>query len=264
MAFRSEAKHQRLVVKSIVAMALLFGACTHAATFEVRHKHARKGAPGVLEFTETLVSFRETGKQAEHSREWKYEDIQQLTLSPDGLRILTYEDQKWQFGRDQEYLFDQVPKDMAAQLYPMLRSKMDQRFSANVADAEIKPLWSLPAKLTQGRSGSQGVLTVGEDRIVYETDKGISHTWRYSDIENISTSGPFDFSILALQRLAWHHGSPSTFHFQLKRALQEDQYHDLWLRLQRLKGLQVLSPSLPGKDAPAAFDPDIDGMPHER
>ncbi|MEQ1883926.1 MAG: hypothetical protein ABL967_02625 [Bryobacteraceae bacterium] len=260
MAFRSEAKHQRIVLAGL----FLLASVVPAATFDVRHKHARKGAPGTLEFTDALVSFKEPGKKAEHSREWKYEDIQQLTLSSGGLRIITYEDQKWQFGRDREYSFDEIPKEMVFQLYPMLRTKMDQRFSANVADIEVKPLWSLPAKLTQGRGGSQGILTVGEDRIVYEPEKGASHTWRYDDIDNISTSGPFDFSIVTWERVAWHHGSPSAFRFQLKRALPEERYHELWLRLQRLKGLQVLSPSLPGKEAPAAFDPDMDGMPHER
>jgi hypothetical protein len=261
MAFRSETKFKN-GISALFLIALT--AVASGATFDVRHKHARKGAPGVLEFGETFVSFKETGKKAEHSRDWKYEDIQQLTLSPGGLRIITYEDQKWQFGRDREYIFDRIPMEMASQLYPVLRAKMDQRFSANLADADVKALWSLPAKLTQGRSGSQGILTVGEDRIVYQTDKGDSHTWRFTDIDNISTSGPFDFSILTLERIAWHHGSPTTFHFQLKQEMKEDLYNQLWLRMQRQKGLQVLSPSLPGEEAPAAFDPDIDGMPHER
>ena len=39
---------------------------------------------------------------------------------------------------------------------------------------------------------------MGEDRIVYRTGKGASHTWRYSDIENVSHSGPFDLSFMTL------------------------------------------------------------------
>jgi hypothetical protein len=268
MAFRSKAKFEnamKLIVFSMVmGLMMLLAGSARAATFDVRHKHARKGAPGVLDVGETSIAFKEIGKKAEHSRDWKYEDIQQLTLSPGELHIITYEDQKWQLGRDREYVFDQIPKELAEQLYPFFRVKMDQRFSANLADTTATAIWSIPAKLLQGRSGSQGTLIAGEDRIVYRTEKGASHTWRYSDIDNISTSGPFDFSILTLERVAWHHGSPTTFHFQLKEALKDERYNELWLRLQRLKGLQVLSPGGPANSAPAAFDPDIDGMPHER
>jgi hypothetical protein len=63
---------------------------------------------GQIEISENLISFKEAGKKSEHSRQWKYEDIQQLTLSPTELRILSYDDEKWQLGRDREYVFDQL------------------------------------------------------------------------------------------------------------------------------------------------------------
>lgn len=243
MAFRTEIRTGPSIVLTVAGLIAAGASTAHAAAipakYDLWHRHWRKGAPGVLDVGPASISFEEKGKQAAHSRTWKYEDIQQLTLSPAELRIVTYEDQKWQLGRDREYVFDRLQKDMAAQLYPFFRQVMDQRFSANLADGDVKPLWSLPAKLTHGRSGTQGTLTVGEDRIVYRTDKGASHTWRYSDIDNVSRSGPFDLSLLTLEREGWYHGSPTEFHFQLKGALAEDRYNDLWRRLNRSQSMQI-------------------------
>src|SRR5512132_1589918 len=106
-----------LRIKTAIRIApLLFTVAAAAQTagmhYQVRHQHWRKGAPGTLTFTADGVTFEEQGKQAkQHSRTWKYEDIQQLELAPNRLRILTYEDQRWELGRDRDYAFDQLPKD---------------------------------------------------------------------------------------------------------------------------------------------------------
>ena len=120
---------------------------------EVRHQHLRKGAMGQIEIGENSISFKEAGKKSEHSWEWKYEDIQQLTLSATELRILSYDDEKWQFGRDREYVFDQLPKDFASQVYSQLRTRLDQRFVAHLGDLDVKPLWQMGAKLLHRFSG---------------------------------------------------------------------------------------------------------------
>jgi hypothetical protein len=46
-----------------------------------------------------------------------FDDIQELELSPDTLRILTYEDSRWELGRDREYLFDHRPSGFAKSVY---------------------------------------------------------------------------------------------------------------------------------------------------
>lgn len=243
MAFRIEVRAGAIVVLTLAgwtaAGAQEPGAASLPASFEVRHKHAGKSTPGLLDVGGEFISFTEQGEHMRHSRTWKYDDIQQLTLSPTELKILTYEDRKWELGRDREYVFQRLPKGMAAQLYPLFRQTMDQRFAADLADGDVKPLWSLPAKLTHGRSGTQGALIVGEDRIVYRTEKGASHTWRYSDIDNVSRSGLFDLSLLTLEHEGWYRGSPTEFHFQLKEALAEDRYNDLWRRLNSGQRLQI-------------------------
>ncbi len=75
------------------------------------------------------------GKKADHSRTWKYSDLQQLELAPDHIRVRTYEDIGWQAGKDREYLFDRIGDGSAAKLYPLLAAKLDQRFVAECAGA---------------------------------------------------------------------------------------------------------------------------------
>src|SRR5205807_9687051 len=150
------------------------------------------GAIGTLRVGDDSVSFDEKGK---HTREWKFEDIQQLSLNSAGLRILTYEDRKWLLGRDREYVFDRLPEDLAKQSYALLRSKLGQRFVAELAEADVVPLWQVGAKLRHGLSGSQGTLTIAVDRIVFDTQAtGESRTWLFRDIDNVSTAGPYDLA----------------------------------------------------------------------
>jgi hypothetical protein len=193
----------------------------------------RHGVPGTLRIDDSSISFEEGGRQAKHSRTWKYDDIQELTLGPDTLRIVTYEDNRWELGRDRVYLFDKVPASLAADWYPVFRARLDQRFVAALADEAFKPEWQIPAKLTHGRSGSQGVLLVGAEGAVYRSGQaGESRTWRMADLENVSSSGAFDLTITTHER---------EFRFQLKHALDGARYQQLWTSVNRARGLRILT-----------------------
>ena len=159
-----------------------------------------------------------------------------MTLSPTTLRILTYQDQKWQLGRDRDYVFDHLPEDLPKTLYSMFAAKLDQRFVAVLPDTAVRPQWQMGAKLRHGLEGSEGTLLVGDDRIVYQTEAaGQSRTWRFADIANISMNGPFDFSIVTQEKSEYRHASPTEFRFQLKEPLAENRYNDLWRKIQDFK-----------------------------
>jgi hypothetical protein len=182
---------------------------------------------------ENSISFEESGKQAKHSRTWKFDDIQELILGPGTLRIVTYEDNRWELGRDRVYVFDRMPASLAADWYPVFRARLDARFVAALADDQAKPEWEIPAKLVHGRSGSQGVVLVGADSVVYRSSQpGESRTWRTGDLENVSSSGAFDLTITTHER---------EFRFQLKQAMGEERYQELWMRVNQAQGLQILS-----------------------
>lgn len=123
-----------------------------------------------------------------------------------------------------------------------MKSKLDQRFVAALADAQTLATWEMRVKLLGTIQGSEGVLQVGEERIVYKTDKkGGSRTWRLEDIENVSTSGPFQLTLITHERAKTQYGSMKGFNFQLKQKLDQQRFDLLWRRLNRDKGLQFLT-----------------------
>ncbi len=231
-----------LRIETGIGALLILSAAVRAEplTFEARHRHLRKGGYGVLSVEALKLSFRESGKGKAHSREWKYEDIQQLVLSQQGVRLLTYEDVRWQLGRDREYTLDGLPEGFAAQVRETLLPRLGSRLVSAVADPDLKPVWQMPAKLERRYGGSQGVLAVAENGVVYRTAAAdTSRTWPIGDIENVSSAGPYDLAITTAERFAWHRGGGREVRFQLKEPLDEKRYNKLWKAVQRKKGLEI-------------------------
>jgi hypothetical protein len=220
--------------------------------YDVWHGHSRPphirkaGGQGTLIISDTGVSFTETYKDGKppkhpHAWRWDYQDIQQLKIAPKSLTVLTYKDNKWKLGADREYEFDLVSEMTFADAYSALKGRLDQRFVTAMEDASTSMLWETPVKHLRPFGGDEGVLQVGPDEIAYKSAKrDESRTWRYQDIDNISSSGPFQLTITSFERARMHYGSRKSFEFELKQRLEEAPYNDLWLRLNRSKGLQVL------------------------
>ena len=218
--------------------------------YEVRHDHLWKHGAGTLVIGERGVSFQEVTKkqQAKHAFELSYQDIQELKLSADTLTLVTYKDRKWRLGIDKEYEFILAPGQSFSEAYALLKDRLDQRFVAAIADERMQPLWEVPVKLLGRVTGSEGVLQVGPDRVVYRTTKkSESRTWRYGDIENITTSGPFQLTLTTYERAKAQYGNLRGFNFQLKQALDEKQFNLLWRRLNQRKGLELLTAAQEGE-----------------
>lgn len=250
-------KKQENAVRSILrlGLAVFFASALTAAEFrfDVRHERALNDHPGILTIDDTGISYQQVLTEKQQKKQPKklpkletvrfdYQEVQELWLSPEKLVLVTYKDRPRLLGIDKEYEFLSVSERSFAEAYPMLKEKLDQRFVAALADSEVAFLWEIPVKLLGSIQGSEGVLQVGPSRIVYKTErKGNSRTWRYQDIENISTSGPFQLTLTTFERAKTHYGSLKGFNFQLKRRLDERQYELLWKRLNREKGLQFLT-----------------------
>jgi hypothetical protein len=218
MAFTSE---KLIGVMALAALAANL-AIAQEIKFQVRHDHLRKGCTGTMTVDETGIYFH---GDKEHGWHWEYEDIQELKLAPDHIHLLSYWDNKRLLGADREFDFTgKIPDE----LYAIWKDHLDRRFVAEVADPQVKPLWEVAAKHLGRIAGSEGMLEIGEDRIVYRTDRhDDSRTWRLTDIENISTAGPFDRTIQTPEK---------TFRFQLKQVLNQARYNDLWRKLNDTKG----------------------------
>lgn len=233
-------------------------AAAGAVEYPARHEHLRKGCTGTLTIDERGVSFREGAlpladargseqprpaqsrdregavkkRKHPHDYAWKFENIQQLELEPGRVRVLTYKDNRWKLGADREYVFDRAAGADFSSAYPLLKDRLDQRFVSALADSDVRPLWEVPVKRLGTIRGSEGLLVVGDERVVYKTDqKADSRTWRYRDIDNISTSGPFSLTVTTFERAKAHYGNRKDFNFELKSPLDEAKYNDLWRRL---------------------------------
>jgi hypothetical protein len=232
MAFRIETATRGLIAFALIAG----GVAAQPVTIAVRHKHLHGSASGTLTFTEAGLRFDEPGKHESHSRSWDYKDIQQMDLSLTEIRVRTYEDVRWQLGRDLAYTFDRIAAGETAKLFPFLNSRLDQRFIARLPEAAAAPFWQASAKLLHRTRGVNGELKFGTDRIVFEgAGEHASRTWRYTDVQNLSSSGPFDLSLSSLD---------GETRFQLKQALPEDRYNDLWHRIMEANGLKVFQSQL--------------------
>jgi hypothetical protein len=113
---------------------------------------------------------------------------------------------------------------------------------AAIPDRISNALWEIPVKHLLRFGGDEGVLQAGPGEIVYKSaNQAESRTWRYQDIENISSAGPFQLTITTFERAKTHYGDRKGFNFELKQRLEEGRYNDLWLRLNQSKGLQILN-----------------------
>lgn len=227
MAFRTKTASCLILFGVALAGPAVLNA--QALSLAARHDHLRKGGAGQLMFGADGVRWAEE-KEKDHSRFWPYADLQSIELSPAHVRIVTYEDNRRQFGRDRVYRFDHLNANETAKLYPLLMAALDQRFLPHIADPGIVAWFETPAKLLLGRGGSSGVLKVGTDLIVFDGGQGESRTWRVEGIGSLSSTGPFDLSFLS--------GEVEN-RFQLKAALPEERYNELWRRVMERNGLKV-------------------------
>ena len=217
--------------KAASCVILVASAWASAAQFNVRHEHLRKGCDGVMTADENGVRF--SGPKA-HAWVWTYNDIQELRLEPGRIHILTYKDNNLRLGADREYDFTgNLP---FGELYTLWRDRMDQRFVAALPEPGAAT-FSVPVKHLKRISGSEGTLAFGEDSIAYFTNsEGDSRTWRFSDIDSISSSGPFQLTITTFERARSHYGDRKGFNFELKQAITETRYNQLWLQIERKNG----------------------------
>jgi hypothetical protein len=219
--------------KTLIALAaasILMG-----QTVELHHAHWWKSGAGSLVVSDDGLSWTEL-KEKDHSRTWRWEDIQQLELTSRRIRVLTYEDIKWQGSRDREYTFTRVPEEFVSGIIGTARQKLGPKLIAAVAEPVTAPLWQIPVKLHRRTGGSEGTLIYAGDRLVYSSpDHEQSRSWAISDIETVSSAGPYELTIFTQERAGWTRRARE-FRFQPKTPISEQQYQRLWKAVQSAQG----------------------------
>jgi hypothetical protein len=199
------------------AICLILASAAWAQQFPVRHDHVRKYCAGTLTVDDKGITF----KGPKHSWTWAYQDIQQLTLERNSIHILSYKDRSsLKLGKDFNYNFSgKIP---ASELYARWSAALDQRFVANLPEIGDRPGVKIPAKLLGLTKGTEDTLVFADDRVGFG-----AHTWRYSDIRSIASSGPFQLTLTTFEK---------QFRFQLKQPITESVYNQLWLDIEKKNG----------------------------
>jgi hypothetical protein len=199
--------------------------------YTVKHEHLIRGCEGELIFGADGVEFAAGDKR--HSRSWSYEDIQQIgLLSPTRASILTYEDNRWELGKDRIFRFTILKGQITASDWGILQARAGKPLVAAVFPIGIPSRYQIPAKHLRGFGGSEGMLEFSDEYIVYKTAaKEDSRIWRYEDISSVGTTGPYQLRLTSMDRAQGEFGGDRNFVFQLKRRLDAQAYDFVWWKI---------------------------------
>ncbi len=206
--------------------------------FAVQHKRLLRDRTGELIFGESGIEYR-TQKKSD-ARTWKYEDVQQLgLLGPKEVTILGYQDSKWKFGRDVFYSFKITSGEITPALWAQLQAKLKRPLVSAIIPPEIAPRFKVPVKHLLGFGGTQGMLEISDEYVIYRTDAPMdSRIWRYQDISSIGTTGLYQLRLTSMDRANDEYGSERNFVFSLKERLTPETYDFIWWKI---NGSQISS-----------------------
>ena len=223
-----------------IIFAVPLAAQAQSYEYVVEHQHTLLNCSGTLSISADKIEYQTTHK--EDARVWRYEDIQQIkVVSPTRLEITSYEDQKRMLGRDRVFKFKLLVGQISSEVTALFINKAKYPVATSVMpETDEAPKYEVAVKHLHTFGGCEGVLKVYPDRMTYEskdqTEK--SRYWRWADIQSISRSGPFQFSITSYEL---QFGGPTkSFNFALKERMNDSVYDYLWERNNR-----VSLPALP-------------------
>jgi hypothetical protein len=266
--------HMKRIVCIITFLCLSPLARAQEFRYPVKHEHLIRGCEGELILGPDGVEF--AAKDKKHSRAWKYIEIQQIgLLSPTQVSILTYEDNRWELGKDRIFRFAILRGEITASVWGILQTRVAQPLVAAVFPTGIPSRYQIPVKHLRGFGGSEGMLEFSDEYIVYKTDaKEDSRIWRYEDISSVGTTGPYQLRLTSMDRVQGEFGGDRNFVFQLKRRLDEQAYDFIWWKINGpgISGVRRAPQRLDSSDttglvprliSPQVFyDPDFHSPPH--
>ena len=197
----------------------------------VKHDHLWGHCEGELIFNDAGVQY-ET-RQAKHARKWKYEDVQQLGIEPKKVVVLTYRDRLRYLGKDQRFEFE-VKGEVKDSLRAYVEQKLTRPLVSSVLPGESAVRYRIPVKHHRALRGTQGVLEFCDRYVIYRTeDQRDARIWQYEDLLSMSSTGPYQLRITAMERTGGEYGGGRNFVFDLKEKLTEQAYDFLWNKINR-------------------------------
>lgn len=222
------------VLMGVLVLPILLTASLGAQTFPVIHKKTLwPDGQGELLITEEAIAFRAAGKE-KHSRRWSYADIQSLDrVSTQQLVILTYEDQKWELGRDREFHFVLTEGEITDGLFETLQARLNKPTTDRVVPEVAKPAYEAPVKHLHTFGGCEGRLLFTENTVVYDTPhKTDAREWRLDrDVESVWSPDPYRLEIHVYENNRREFSKTRVYSFALKEPLNAEFYRGLKMKL---------------------------------
>jgi hypothetical protein len=214
----------------VIGSAQLAAAADPSFSLAVKRSHTFGSSSGTLRITPNGIQYDTPDKN--DARRWDYSDIRQLQIhSPKRIALLTYEDQGWlKFGADRSFDFELREGSISPEVIAFVLAHTDRLVvTAVLPPLSTTPLFRLPVKHERNGRGSDGVLLMYDDALVYGTERATdTRYWRFRDI----------FAVLPLDRdrlqvLAYEGGAGELrpFTFQLKSELPDAFARALWARV---------------------------------
>ena len=224
----------RFIHLVIAAIALLIANSAFAQefTYKVEQDRMIGHRDGELIISDKGVEYRATKREKE-SRSWTYADIKLLEiLSPTTLRIWTYKDSKLRLGKDQSLTYKIIEGQMDQEVSDFLRQRIARPFVTSFTDKGSEPLAEIPVKRSRWFSGSEGILKVYPDRLVYESKTSHdSRSWRWTDIRGVGRPDRYKFDVETFEPQIG--ASSRSFSFMLKEEMSDKTYDLIWSRVYR-------------------------------
>jgi hypothetical protein len=214
-------------------------------TYRVEQDRLIGHRDGELIISDKGIKYRATKREKE-SRAWTYTDIRLFEiLSPTSVRIWTYKDSKLRLGKDQSLTFKIIEGQIDQGVSDFLRQRIARPFVTSFTSEGSEPLAEIRVKHTRWLSGSEGILKVYPDRLVYESQTSHdSRSWRWTDIRGVGRPDRYRFDVDTFEPQIG--ASSRSFSFILKEEMSDKTYDLIWSRVYRPTPL-IRAENVPGK-----------------
>src|SRR5581483_10090203 len=183
------------------------------------------GSRGALVFSASGVGF--DAADPKKSRRWPYHELKQIrVMTEHEIAFDTFEDgSRWRFGADRTITFDVTEDAVTSDLVAFLLEHIQRPLTSAVLPAGIgEPRARIDAKHLRYQKGTHGTIAIYAAGLAYEaTEPADSRYWRFTDVESILRTSPYTLLINV-----YEHGSVRPFAFDLKAAIPDDAFDEVW------------------------------------
>ena len=221
---------------------LLFAEVLAAQSFPaVQRKRFWPDALGELRITDERIEFVQPGKP-EKGWQVSYPDVQHLDrVSRTELVILTYEDQRWKFGRDRQFRFALTSGELSDELFETIRQRLNKPATDRVVPEVSQAAYLLPAKHLHTLGGCEGRLVFTPNTIYFQTDHAEdARSWKLaSEVQSAWSAHPYHLEIHVYENNRREFSQTRIFNFALKEPLDPAFYRSLKLKLYELESAHL-------------------------